>query len=403
VTGEVLQQGAESPGSRRGVTVGLAALLLLLVAVVVARRDAAADRRHDARPTPSPSASPSPSGIDPEPDRTALTIVTKPPAGGIASVLFARDEPGFVRAGRGGDYTALAAIGGPKHAEVLVGWCPSAQAFQDASGRYRYDRDGAPYGPGPGLARRRVEVSRQDVRYLAVDAAPALRPEPSSLGGVTAGNPLPACRSGAVVWPALPGRATTMEGAAGSFRRVTGRYVATTESFAFCPGPPRGADCRSGGWEIYNTPGVPADDLASEYVYEGEFAILTNGSLGTFRAVRLPAARLVRRSHVGVRAVRGILLSGRDAGGSYVVRLRPFGPPNGGVTAPLPDRDYVVRADAQLFLGPGWTGLGQPHATLATLRRYVASATRDTQPELAAILDARGRVQRLVEVPFDLY
>jgi hypothetical protein len=389
------------------VAVGVAALLLLLGAVVVARRDAAADRRHEARPTPSPSASPSPSGIDdPEPDSSAFTIVTKPAAGGVAGVRFARDEPGFVLADPDGDYTALAAIGGPKHAEVLVGWCPSAHAFQDATGRYRYRRDGIPYDPGPRLARRLVRVSRQDVRYLAVDADPGVRVVSSDPGGEgTASDRVrpPACRPGAVVWPPLPGRATTMEGAAGSFRRVTGRYVATTESFAFCPGPPRGADCRSGGWEIYNTAGLPADDLASEYVYEGEFAILADGSNGTFRAVRLPAARLVRRSHVGVRAVRGILLSGRDAGGSYVVRLRPFGPPNGGVVAPLPDRDYVVRADAQLFLGPGWTGLGQPHATLETLRRYVASATRDTQPELAAILDARGRVQRLVEVPVDLY
>jgi hypothetical protein len=53
-----------------------------------------------------------------------------------------------------------------------------------------------------------------------------------------------------------------------------------------------------------------------------------------------------------------------------------------------------VRADAELFLGRGYTGLGQPHATLATLRRFLHD-NDGAVPSMWLILDARGRVQRI--------
>jgi hypothetical protein len=386
------------PTTRRGALTALA-VIALLAGVVALLRSVNGDPPA-ATPTPAPSvavshAPPEPI-VDAEPDPFLdLTVARRPARRSVTRALFARDLPGFV-ASVEPNLVAVTAAGGPEHAETLVGWCPASRIFQDATGTYRYDAGGAPYGDWPRLPTRQVrphagsgslvDVSADETRFASDGTAYA-----------RAGPGPPPCPARDLVWPPLPRHTRSVDRASPDARRIEGRYVITTDTMAFCPAEV-GTDCRGGGWEVNGLPSLPPNDLASEYVYTGEFVVQARGETGTFRVIRLPAARLVRRTGIGVAAVHGVAgrtLRTHPAGG--VLSFLPYGDGDGSsVVAPKPRRDYVVRRDAALYLGGGRTGLGLPKPTLATLRAYLADRQQDEPATLWLILDRSGRVMRVV-------
>lgn len=377
MTQDVVAHGDDAgPRSRRGLATGLAALLALVAIGVVAHRHSTS-----AAPRPVPSVSPTPT----TPARDG-TLVRRPALGRALGVLLGGGTPGWV-VDTGAGVNAFTAAGGPEFAEVLVGWCRSSLLFEDTAGDV-YRPDGTPLTGGLTLPVHDVEVGVNGDPGLLRIADAETRAGLLSGGGATSPTPSTTPRHCTdIAWPPLPPSAPTIEQAARAFRRVTGRYVATTESFAFCPAP-RGGNCHGNEWDTYAVPSLPPGDLASEYVWEGGYLIRADGARGTFRAVRLPDARLVRRSHVGVSAVAGIVQLANDQAGRHVIRFLREGNPPG------PARDYVVRLDAEIYLGRGYTGLGQPRGTFATFRRFLAAAS-DTAPTVWLVLDARGQVIRI--------
>ncbi len=379
---EVLAHGTERPRSRRGLAIGLAAVVALAGIALATQRDPAPDAAPP-RPSPSPRLTPSPEPTEPF-FREGEVAVPRPSIGDAAGLLLPGDLPGFVTAA-GTDVTALEAVGGPAHAPVLIGWCTATHTFQDATGRYRYGLDGAPLGPGGPL---RMYPARPDPVEGRIVLVASAGPRPLRVEAPEGRESPGTCPSADLVWPPLPDRVATLEEAAtDGARRFYGRYVVTIESRAFCTGPPateRG--CRASGWEVYEIPSLPVDDLASEYVYEGEFVVLPDPGTGDFLAVRLPASHLVRRRGTGVRAVEVLGLEVAEAGGGPVLRY----------ITPHPDaprRELALRDDVRVVLGLGRTGLGQPRATVATLRRFLVAE----QPVLLAVLlDADGRAVRVV-------
>ncbi len=82
----------------------------------------------------------------------------------------------------------------------------------------------------------------------------------------------------------------------------------------------------------------------------------------------------------------------------------PAGPPRPHGTYGLRDeRGWLVRytlaPDAEVYLGGGVTGLGKPRGTPETLREHLAAAQPYAGPPLWLVLDARGRVIRVVLAP----
>ena len=151
------------------------------------------------------------------------------------------------------------------------------------------------------------------------------------------------------------------------------------------------------------------------YLWEGDF-VVRGGQDGGRTAARLPGVRLVRREAVGVNVVAGLPGAVEDDGrGGAVLRLNPLRHRDGhsvddspaGAPATVPPwatevlsdvrggtRAYPLRKDVVLHLGYGFTGLGQPHGTVATLRRWLAAP--GPPKVLWLVLDARGRVLRAV-------
>jgi hypothetical protein len=374
------------------------AALLALLGIGIA-----VTRHHSAKPAAAASPSPSASATEgwtsyppdelPPPQQQFARVVTVPrPVAAVTPVLLLDDEPGFL-VDNGGTLRAFAAVGGTDQASVLLGWCPASRSFQDPSRRYRYDVAGMRTDPprGTDASAGGGEVLPEfGVRPHPGDAS---RTDIGDLVGIEIGTPLPgpaaACPRGALVLPPLPPRAAALAGAARRFRRLAGRYVVRTESRAFCARPLPRLRCATGGWEVDGFTQLPPEDLASAYTYEGEFLVRTAPDVGDFDVVLLPGARLVSRTGVGVRAVTGTPVSTRTRNGAFLLRFRAdAGNPSG------PTREYVVRPDVELHLDRGYTGLGQPPGTLATLRNYVSQRTDGVL--FWMILDARGRVMRVV-------
>jgi hypothetical protein len=423
VTGEVLSWGDDRPPPRRnaGLVTGLLATLALVVGGVAVARDQG--HLGGTRAAATPSASPTtqePYVTDTEageaPEVEPPTTVPLPTTE-VEGVLLGADLPGFLLK-RGPGYVAFSAIGGPPHAEFVVGWCERSRTFQDATGTYRYNDYGNPMGDEGGYQLEtfdtRLDPSRPGM--LLVDGDLGAGPVRVPGGTKQAGRP---CAAGELLLPTLPDPAPELSEGEAGFRVITGRYVVATETRAFCPAPLRPGACGTHGWEENGFPQLPSDDLVGSYTYEGDFVVRADPRRGTIRVARLPGVRLVRRDRVGASVKAGILTSSRVAGGALRLRLNAVegfhgeyhddspGPPIAGAVQGRGygigtdlrsgTREYTALPDVELFIGGGYTGLGLPTADAATLTRYLKAAT----PGSVAVyltFDARGRVVRLVNV-----
>lgn len=413
MTDDVLAYGDEKPPHRWPRSLTVFAVVGALVAGGVAVAATRGSRpRH--RPGSTGYTSPTPDPVldqVPVDDRFADAISVRRPAdGSVIPLLMPGDVPGFL-ASRPPNWYALVAAGGPAFAPVLVGWCAPQRTFQDRSASYVYSADGAPFSPGPTLARATVRAHPGDGHLLDIAADAERGLAPRAMARPTVRCPV------ALTYPPLPPRTTNVHATLNAHRLVRGRYVVTTENRAFCAAV-RPSGCADQGWEEYGPGGeqmLPPGELAGSYTWEGDFLVRADSRSGALAVIRMPTARLVRREQVGVAVRVGI------ARGTYVedgvVHLRfnpmrhvsgtpgddsPPGPPEQGVDRPdlMADIrggviDYVVRADADIVLGEGVTGLGQPRATPDTLRRFIV-AHPNGEPPLWLILDPRGRVLRVV-------
>lgn len=422
MSGEVLSWGDERPPPKRGagtVTGLLATLALVVGGVAVAR-----DQGHlgGTKPTPSPSPSPSASA-SPAPEEPSISnppadgpafrtlLTTAAPDEQVAGVLLPGDVPGFlVRTGSGDGWLAVSALGGVEPRQVLLGWCADSRTFHDAAGDFVYQDDGSATALYDPLQRFAVRSS-PDPGILHV--GDPLDTYPTVIAPL---GPPKTCAPDRLLRPPLPKRSRGLtEGEAG-FRTVKGRYVVATESRAFCPAPLRApAGCANDGWEENSLPQLEPSDLVGRYTYEGDFVVRADPRDGSIRVALLPTARLVRKEFVGTDARLGYLISTSTRGGVLHVRVNALTDTEGkskddspglpvvtgeDTTGPGIDersgyRDYPVRADADIFIGPGVTGLGKPRPVKATLDRYIA----ETKPERVAVwlvLDAAGRVLRMV-------
>ena len=383
MTGEVLAQGDDERPRGSGRAIGVVGALLLLavlgVAVVRSREPAP-----EARPTPPPS-SPShpdeePPAIDPLPRKFASYVSVPADA---RSLLLEDGTPVFLVPG---DYdlpVAIEPVGGPEHAPVLLGWCAGTQTFQDASGTYLYSRDGRPAdesGQLTFLEHHDVRVSPEHDSMLDVDEAVSQVD--------TFDLPPPARKCSAPVFPELPKTVTDVHDTAPGLRVLRGRYVVTTETKRFCAvgSHPR---CLAEGWEDYGY-GLPPDDLASTYVWEGRFLVHGSASTGRLTAVRVEA-RLVARERVGVKVVFGFHVSAEVRGRG--ARLRVDHLDETGFSSGV--KAYDVRSDAEVYLGRGITGIGFPRGTPATLVEHLLKQSR-SKTRLVLVLDAAGKVMRVV-------
>lgn len=412
MTPEVLAQGEEKPPRRPlPLAIGLAAVVALLAYGLVASRDAARER--DARPAPLPvPSSPSPDRPD-VPRRDPFVDVVSvplPPRGAVRGVLLAEGVPGFVVGMGNGAAYALHAVGGPLNDQVLLGWCAASGTFEDAAGTYRYRRDGGVVENGLGLARPpvRPDVFNKGRIEVGVTDGPT--------GGDVDRGDGTRC-AGPLAYPPLPPAVKAVHDATGSYYRVRGRYVVSTERAAFCAAV-RATGCADQGWERYG-PGsewtLSPDDLVGSYTWEGRFLVRTDLG-GGISVIRLADSRLVRRESVGAEKRIGVPVATYVRDGVLHLRFNPFrhasgtpgddspaGPPpvvldewatvmedvRGGI------RDYVVRRDAEIVLGFGLTGVGAPAQTGQTLGRWVRAQRRRAVPEpLWLILDGQGRVLR---------
>lgn len=411
--------GGGGPGRALGIAVTLALLAVAGVAVARSRPDAEPPR---ARRTPSPSPSRGWTGyppiddaptIGPAPDPFAeFVTVRRPPPGALKTVLLHEGLPAFLvppeDPGPGDLPVAVGAIGGPGHDQVVLGWCAATRTFQDAEGKYFYDANGVGEPGHNGLPLFQVRPSPKDAANLDVGGQSGQPYTPGTHPVTDAGR----CRE-PLYYPSLPRRADRVHDAVAGYRVVRGQYVATTQSRAFCA-PRRPAGCAAEGWEEYGDTILPVHDLAGSYLWEGDF-VVRGGQDGGLTAARLPGVRLVKREAVGVKVVAGLPMSVEDSGDGMVLRLNPLRHRDGhsaddspaGPPAPVPPwaaevlsdvrggvRTYPLRKDVALHLGYGVTGLGQPHGTVATLRRWLAAP--DTPKVLWLVLDARGRVLRAV-------
>jgi hypothetical protein len=412
VSADVLAHGDDRPpGRTRGVLVGVAAVVALVTVGVVARSGGGTPR-----PAASPSASPTPDGVpggveDVVPVATYDRSVTvgEPPAGGVLPVLLTRREPGFLVRDAVGSYHAYSALGGPDYAQVVVGWCSTRRSFQDPAAAYGYAVNGQSYDGLPSLVAHPVRSAGAGRHEIGDFAGPDLR------GTSRSARPRP-CPD-RLVMPPLPPRVTTLTQTQQSYGLMDGRLFVTTETRAFCERT-AARGCAAAGWENNGLPVLPPGDLAGAYTYEGDFVAHADPTTGEFFVGRLPEARLVRREFVGATVRVGFALDARDVSGVPHLYFDPYryesgtppddsppGPPRsshgrswltdvrGGV------RDYAVRGDVQVFIGAGVTGLGLPRGTAVTLRDFVRDGKAEKGPPLWVVLDARGRVLRVVADP----
>lgn len=383
MSGDVVEFGPERPRRRSGsVLVGVVALGLLVAGVVGATRHR--DTEPVAEPSPSFSAgwTEYPSSPPPEPAElfvTALTVA-KPANGAVVGGALPDGTPVLV-ASRRGIAHAFVAFAGPRHAPVLVGFCPSTRTFQDASGTYRYDETGTPAQPGTSLTELHSRTDPADATRVQV----SLGSTESFVRGP--GFPAtPRCPTGLVL-PPIPPESRSLAAAARGYARLVGRYVVTLETRRFCDGTAPDA-CRDGAWEEFAPDAsLPPNDLASSYTYEGTFLVRTFPTTGSLSVVRLDA-RLVHRDGVGVRAVRGVAVSTEVRHGVTRLRFVPraIGGKDGAAS------DYLLRDDMRCYLGLGVTGLGRPSGTLDVFTRYVREEAKDVP--LWLVLDANDRVIR---------
>lgn len=416
MTGEVLSHGDDErrSGAGRPLGVVVAIALLGIVGVAVGRSRS----QPEAKPSPSPTAFteyPSEAPIDdgaalePEEDPFAdYVTVARPPDGAVRAVLLPTGLPGFLVPDAGAPL-AIEAIGGPSHAQVLLGWCAGSKTFQDAEGTVFYDATGAPLRAEYALERHAVRESGGDPGRLDIGGR----------GGVGVMHqpgrpPAPGRCRAPLLPPKLPPRGESVHDTVNGYRVLRGRYIATTVSRAFCDVLTR-TGCASRGWEEYYLRSLPPGDLAGSYTWEGDF-VVRGDSEGNLVVARLPGARLVARERVGVTARVGVA-HGVDegAGGALTLRFNPFRhrsgtPPDDSPPGPPEDnpdtsylmtdieggdRRYPMLAKAEVHLGDGVTGLGQPAGTPDTLRDWLRDEAH-FQEALWIVLDAQGRVIRVV-------
>lgn len=385
MTEEVLAQGDDEQrrGSGQAIGVAVALLLLAVVGVAIVRSREPAP---EARPTPPPSSPSDPDEVLPtfEPPPPPFQSYVSVPVNDTESFLLSDGTPVFLVPG---DYdlpVAIAAVGGPEHAPVLVGWCARTQTFQDASGTYLYSRDGRPADEDDReltfLPHHEVRVNPDNATMLDVDEATSAVD--------TFDLPPPARKCAAPVFPELPETVTDVHDTSPGYRVLRGRYVVTTETRRFCAlgSHPR---CLAGGWEDYGY-GLLPDDLASTYVWDGRFLVHASAASGRLTAVRIDA-RLVARERVGVEVVYGFHVAAevRGRGARLRVDVLQEDGLSGGV------KRYDVRPDAEVYLGRGVTGIGFPRGTPETLVEHLLT---DSGPpsRLVLVLDANGKVMRVV-------
>lgn len=375
---EVLAQGDDEgrrpPGRAVGIVVTLA--LLGVVGVAVARS------RHDGTPDP---------GATPTPERTTSFTST---AGGSFGEFTTMDPPDtsgdpvpfrldngagvFLLPGIAGLPRAVGAAGGPPWAPVVVGWCGPERTFRDEAGTYVYDEDGnVPDGFG-WLPRHEVRYSAEGGRIDVADVAEELAEGPT---GSAAAGPCPA----PLTYPPRPEPASGIFAARDEYRVLSGRYVVTLTTRRFCAVDthPR---CLAGGWEDYGH-GLPFDDVAAAYVWEGELLVHADPDTGRLETVRLPGARLVDRDGVGHDVTTGRVTSADLDGDSVRIEVERADDTRGFVT-----ERFVVPPTADVHL-PGVTGIGRPRATPDRLWEYLTSSasTRD----VAIVRDRDGTVIRV--------
>ena len=380
MTEDVLAHGAdERPGgSGRLVGVVVAVALLGVFGVAVARNRPVGDDR----PAPAPSTSthaplPPPSRYVDDPFAAGATF-PMPAEAAVVGVLLPGDVPGFLVGGDGDDLPeAFEAFGGPAHDRVVLGWCASSRTFQDDRRTHVFDTAGQRADGGTALAFREVRLNAADPRSVDVAATTVRHDEqpPRDL-------PVEPPCAGGLTYPPLPPTAEHVHQTIRGHRVVRGRYVVSTETTAFCA--PVGPGCAAQGWEVHGD-ALPPGDLAGSYTWEGRFVVRGDPDDGRLGVARLPGARLVKRERVGRRAMVGSATAVTTRDGVAYLRFSAVGEA---------ERAYPIRPDVDLFLGPGFTGLGRPRGTPETLRRYLATTGRpDTQ---WVVLDGADRVLRVV-------
>lgn len=412
MTQEVLAHGDDEAGGGPGRAVGVVvAVVLLAIAGVAVARSRAPERA--ARPSPSPAApsSPPPPNVVvdefPDPFDEHITV-PRPPPGVLRTVLLPDDLPGFLVPGDELP-VAVGAEGGPAHARVLVGWCAATKTFQDAAGEHFYDEHGRSLTTPEGLPTFEVRRNARDPQRIDVAGERGY-----AYNEIRTPAPKPRRCPAPLYYPKLPPRAGRVHDTVAGFRVLRGQYVVTTESRAFCE---RGAaaGCAARGWEEYALGALPRGDLAGSYTWEGEFVVRGDSDNGELRVLRLPGARLVRRERVGAAARIGIAHAVQRRNGVVTLHFNPFEHRSGtpgddsppGPIESAPDwehvmvdvagglRSYVIRPDAEIHLGDGFTGLGEPRGNHETLQAFLADPAH-ADDALWLVLDDRGRVLRIV-------
>lgn len=371
MTGEVLSHGDDDRrGSGRLLGYAAVAVLLLAVGLAVVR---SRDPAPDARPTPSPSAA-APASPTPEPPFDVAVSLPLPEE--VKPVLLPGGEPVFLVPVRGGTPRAFPAYAGPDHEQVLVGYCWATQTFHDTTGTRVWNDLGDPLAGHDGLPGLAVRLNADGTR---VEVGADRTPNRAEWLGET--HP-PSCPE-PLDWPDLPDRAGDVHGTIEGWRVVRGRYVVSTESRSFCP--PR-AECRSRGWEDWGH-GLPFEDIAGSYAWEGDFLVHADPDTGRLHAIRLRGARLVERTGVGANVLSFIAEDYALDGSSLRFTVR--GPET---------ETFTVGPDAAVFVGHGVTGLGLPRGTPEALYMFLTSRSR-LYWRVAVVLDKDGDVIRAVVEP----
>lgn len=406
---EVLGQGDERAPRRYGsLLAGAAAVALLAIGVAGAMRSP--EREPAARPRPTPTTSSFPSGWtsypSEEPFATYVSAVRPSPdeptplllSGGIPLLL----------ADTGGEVVAYELLGGPSYAPVLLGLCRADGSLLAADDEYAY-LNGLP------SSRHLAPLRRYPVRDApqADHVEIGLEPESVPTGGYVEFEP--ACEPDDLLYPGLPEPVESLAAAGSAYVLMDGRYVVTSETRAFCPVSADG-DCRSAGWEEYGPDAaLPPWDLAGSYTWQGTFLVHADPLDGSLTVARTRESRLVRRERVGVSVRVGWAESAYERGGALHLRFNPVRTNDftadddspEGEPRTLPKwyerftddlgglRDLVLAPGAEVHL-PSITGIGRPRGTAEVLRSYLATATPYEDPPLWLVLDAKGRVIRVV-------
>lgn len=407
---EVLGQGDERAPRRLGTFVaGAAALALLAVGVAGALRSP--EGEPDARPTPTPSRVTGTAGWTEYPTEDPFETyvgAVRPKQGSPTPLLLAGGIP-ILLTDQGGDVVAYELLGGPSYAPVLLGLCPADGSLVSPGGEYVY-LDGLPSGVDLAPLRRYPVRDSTEPDHVEI----ALDPQPQPPPLATVALP-PACEADDLVYPALPEPVDRLSAAGSAFVLMEGRYVVTTETRAFCP---IGADCRAAGWEAYGPhPVLPPWDRAGSYEWQGTFLVHADPRDGSLTVARTRESSLVRRERVGVSVRVGWVESSYERGGVVHLRFNAVRAVDGTAADDSPGgdpriapawveeyvdergglRDYALAPGAEVHLAGGVTGIGRPRGTPAVLREHLKDVAPYDDPPLWLVLDAKGRVIRVVE------